>query len=83
MMTTESENSVGDTIGIVVNEGVNEFAQYCVSVETRTATSSIWKKNIRLQHIHLRCTCRDFVGVSDEVVQQCQASNNDTRNNCC
>jgi len=41
MMTTDSENNVGDTLVLVVNEGLaNEFAQYLriTAVETRTAT---------------------------------------------
>ncbi|MCL5769545.1 hypothetical protein [Acinetobacter sp. ANC5681] len=70
MSSNESENSIGDTIVLVVNEGtVNEFAQYVriTSVETRTATLRVNNSNIEYKvatYSFQDPLSRDFVGVS-------------------
>ncbi|WP_225761662.1 hypothetical protein [Acinetobacter sp. Marseille-P8610] len=70
MATNESENSVGDTLVLVVNEGtVNEFAQYVrlTSVETRTAFVRVNNSNIEYKiatYGFKDPLARDFVGVS-------------------
>lgn len=70
MEKSESENSVGDTIVLVVSEGtVNEFAQYVriTSVETRTATLRVDKSNIEYKvatYSFQDPLSRDFVGVT-------------------
>ena len=70
MEKSESENSVGDTIVLVVNEGTaNEFAQYVriTSVETRTATLRVDKSNIEYKvatYSFQDPLSRDFVGVT-------------------
>ena len=70
MGTNESENSIGDTIVLVVNEGtVNEFAQYVriTSVETRTATLRVNNTNIEYKiatYSFQDPLSRDFTGVS-------------------
>lgn len=70
MSTNESENSIGDTIVLVVNEGtVNEFAQYVriTSVETRTATLRVNNSNIEYKvatYSFQDPLSRDFAGVS-------------------
>lgn len=70
MATNESENSVGDTLVLVVSEGtVNEFAQYVrlTSVETRTAFVRVNNSNIEYKiatYGFKDPLARDFVGVS-------------------
>ena len=70
MDKNETENSVGDTIVLVVNEGtVNEFTQYVriTSVETRTATLRVDKSNIEYKvatYSFQDQLSRDFVGVT-------------------
>ncbi|WP_033134173.1 hypothetical protein [Acinetobacter sp. MN12] len=70
MATNESENSVGDTLVLVVNEGtVNEFAQYVrlTSVETRTAFVRVNNSNIEYKiatYSFKDPLARDYVGVS-------------------
>ena len=70
MDKNETENSVGDTIVLVVDEGtVNEFAQYVriTSVETRTATLRVDKSNIEYKvatYSFQDPLSRDFVGVT-------------------
>ena len=70
MEKSESENSVGDTIVLVVSEGeVNEFTQYVriTSVETRTATLRVDKSNIEYKvatYSFQDPLSRDFVGVT-------------------
>ncbi|WP_336143351.1 hypothetical protein [Acinetobacter sp. 102] len=70
MATNEAENSVGDTIVLVVNEGtVNEFSQYVrlTSVETRTAFVRVNNSNIEYKiatYGFKDPLARDFVGVS-------------------
>lgn len=70
MATNESENSVGDTLVLVVNEGtVNEFAQYVrlTSVETRTAFVRVNNSNIEYKiatYGFKDPLARDYVGVS-------------------
>ena len=70
MDKNETENSVGDTIVLVVNEGtVNEFAQYVriTSVETRTATLRVNNSNIEYKiatYSFQDPLSRDFVGVT-------------------
>ncbi|MEN4981594.1 hypothetical protein [Acinetobacter modestus] len=70
MSTNESENSIGDTIVLVVNEGtVNEFAQYVriTSVETRAATLRVNNSNIEYKvatYSFQDPLSRDFTGVS-------------------
>lgn len=70
MGKNETENSIGDTIVLVVDEGtVNEFAQYVriTSLETRTATLRVGNTDVEYKiatygfHDPLS---RDFVGVS-------------------
>ncbi|MFR9677500.1 hypothetical protein [Acinetobacter sp. SEK570] len=70
MATNEAENSVGDTIVLVVNEGTaNEFAQYVrlTSVETRTAFVRVNNSNIEYKiatYGFKDPLARDFVGVT-------------------
>lgn len=70
MGSNESENSIGDTIVLVVDEGtVNEFAQYVriTSVETRTATLRVNNSNVEYKvatYSFQDPLSRDFVGVS-------------------
>lgn len=70
MEKSESENSAGDTIVLVVSEGeVNEFTQYVriTSVETRTATLRVNNTNIEYKvatYSFQDPLSRDFVGVS-------------------
>lgn len=70
MGKNETENSIGDTIVLVVDEGtVNEFAQYVriTSVETRTATLSTNNSNIEYKiatYSFQDSLSRDFVGVT-------------------
>lgn len=70
MATNEAENSVGDTLVLVVSEGtVNEFAQYVrlTSVETRTAFVRVNNSNIEYKiatYGFKDPLARDFVGVS-------------------
>ena len=70
MEKSESENSVGDTIVLVVSEGeVNEFTQYVriTNVETRTATVRANNTNIEYKiatYSFQDPLSRDFVGVS-------------------
>jgi hypothetical protein len=70
MEKSESENSVGDTIVLVVSEGTaNEFAQYVriTSVETRTATLRVNNSNIEYKiatYSFQDPLSRDFVGVT-------------------
>lgn len=70
MEKSESENSAGDTIVLVVSEGtVNEFTQYVriTSVETRTATLRVDKSNIEYKvatYSFQDPLSRDFAGVS-------------------
>jgi hypothetical protein len=70
MDKNETENSIGDTIVLVVNEGtVSEFAQYVriTSVETRTATLRVDKSNIEYKvatYSFQDPLSRDFVGVT-------------------
>lgn len=70
MGKNESENSVGDTIVLVVNEGtVNEFTQYgrITSVETSTATIRVNNSNVECKiatYSFKDPLSRDFVGVS-------------------
>ena len=70
MEKSESENSVGDTIVLVVSEGeVNEFTQYVriTSVETRTATVRANNTNIEYKiatYSFQDPLSRDFIGVS-------------------
>ena len=70
MEKSESENSVGDTIVLIVSEGeVNEFTQYVriTSVETRTATLRVDKSNIEYKvatYSFQDPLSRDFVGVT-------------------
>jgi hypothetical protein len=70
MDKNETENSVGDTIVLIVSEGtVNEFAQYVriTSAETRTATLRVNNSNIEYKvatYSFQDPLSRDFVGVS-------------------
>ncbi|WP_151800741.1 hypothetical protein [Acinetobacter junii] len=70
MGKNESENSIGDTIVLIVSEGtVNEFAQYVriTSVETRTATLRVNNSNIEYKiatYSFQDPLSRDFVGVT-------------------
>lgn len=70
MDKNETENSVGDTIVLIVSEGtVNEFAQYVriTSVETRTATLRVNNSNIEYKiatYSFQDPLSRDFVGVT-------------------
>lgn len=70
MEKSESENSVGDTIVLVVSEGtVNEFTQYVriTNVETRTATLRVNNTNIEYKiatYSFQDPLSRDFIGVS-------------------
>ncbi|MFW1952073.1 hypothetical protein [Acinetobacter beijerinckii] len=70
MATNESENSVGDTLVLVVNEGtVNEFSQYVrlTSVEIRTAFLRVNNSNIEYKiatYGFKEPLAHDFVGVS-------------------
>lgn len=70
MEKSESENSVGDTIVLVVSEGeVNEFTQYVriTNVETRTATLRVDKSNIEYKIGTYSINDpleRDFIGLS-------------------
>ncbi|NNP71244.1 hypothetical protein [Acinetobacter sp. Ac_5812] len=70
MATNEAENSVGDTIVLVVSEGTaNEFTQYVrlTSVETRTAFVRVNNSNIEYKiatYGFKDPLARDFVGVS-------------------
>jgi hypothetical protein len=70
MDKNETENSVGDTIVLIVSEGTaNEFAQYVriTSVETRTATLRVDKSNIEYKvatYSFQDPLSRDFVGVT-------------------
>ena len=70
MDKNETENSVGDTIVLIVSEGtVNEFAQYVriTSAETRTATLRVDKSNIEYKvatYSFQDPLSRDFVGVT-------------------
>lgn len=70
MEKSESENSVGDTIVLVVSEGtVNEFTQYVriTNVETRTATVRVNNTNIEYKiatYSFQDPLSRDFIGLS-------------------
>ncbi len=70
MDKNETENSIGDTIVLIVSEGtVNEFAQYVriTSVETRTATLRVNNSNIEYKvatYSFQDPLSRDFVGVT-------------------
>lgn len=70
MDKNETENSIGDTIVLVVDEGtVDEFAQYVriTSVETRTATLRLDNSNIEYKvatYSFQDPLSRDFVGVT-------------------
>lgn len=70
MGKSESENSVGDTIVLVVSEGtVNEFTQYVriTNVETRTATVRVNNSDVEYKiatYSFQDPLSRDFVGVS-------------------
>ncbi len=70
MDKNETENSVGDTIVLVVDEGtVNEFAQYVriTSAETRIATLRVNNSNIECKvatYSFQDPLSRDFVGVT-------------------
>ena len=70
MDKNETENSVGDTIVLIVSEGtVNEFAQYVriTSVETRTAALRMNNTDIEYKvatYSFQDPLSRDFVGVS-------------------
>lgn len=70
MDKNETENNIGDTIVLVVNEGtVNEFAQYVriTNVETRTATLRANNSNIEYKvatYSFQDPLSRDFVGVT-------------------
>lgn len=67
---TETENSVGDTIALILNEGtVNEFAQYVrlTAVETRIATLRVNNNDVEYKiatYSFQDALNRDFVGVS-------------------
>lgn len=70
MSKTETENSVGDTIALIVNEGtVNEFAQYVrlTAVETRIATLRVNNNDVEYKiatYSFQDALNRDFTGVS-------------------
>ncbi len=70
MDKNETENSIGDTIVLIVSEGtVNEFAQYVriTSVEARTATLRVNNSNIEYKvatYSFKDPLSRDFVGVT-------------------
>ncbi len=70
MGKNETENSIGDTIVLVVDEGtVNEFAQYVriTSVETRTATLRVNNNDVEYKiatYSFQDPLSRDFVGVT-------------------
>lgn len=70
MGKNETENSIGDTIVLVVDEGtVNEFTQYVriTSVETRTATTRVNNSDFEYKiatYSFQDPLSRDFVGVT-------------------
>jgi len=70
MGTNESENRIGDTIVLVVDEGTgNEFTQYVriTSVETRTATLRVNNNDVEYKvatYSFQDPLSRDFVGVT-------------------